>query len=201
MNVKSASDTQLCLFTQQSTETPKLLKGHRRRTAGEQMGGSPKASTTASGKGNQPAGGDPESNRGCPGPMTSRGETNTLDTEPGQGPVSTKVQSSWGNGRSRAQWEKNLTCFEVILQANRHAQVPASLSTTRATQLQTVAHQDTLGTPDTLHRRNVTQRCATQKLAGTTASAPCGSPCGPTPSGRVVDVTPVHSCRSSGLAV
>ena len=93
----------------------------------------------------QPAGGDPESNRGCPGPMTSRGETHTLDIEPGQGPVSTKVQSSWSNGRSRAQWEKNPTCFEVIKQANRHAQVPASLSTTGATQLQTLAHLDTLG--------------------------------------------------------
>ena len=39
----AANVTQLHQFTQQSTETPKLLKGHRRRTAGEQMGGSPKA--------------------------------------------------------------------------------------------------------------------------------------------------------------
>ena len=31
------------------------------------MGGSPKASATASGRGNQPAGDDPESNSGCPG--------------------------------------------------------------------------------------------------------------------------------------
>ena len=42
-------------FAQQSIETP----------------GSPKASATASGRGNQPAGGDPESNRGCPVPVTS----------------------------------------------------------------------------------------------------------------------------------
>ena len=33
-----------------------------------QMGGSPKASLTASGRGNQPVGRLPESNRGCPGP-------------------------------------------------------------------------------------------------------------------------------------
>ena len=46
-------------------------------------------------------------------PVTSRGEASTLDIKPGQGPVSTKVQSSWGNGRSRAQWVKNLTCFKV----------------------------------------------------------------------------------------
>ena len=32
------------------------------------MGGSPKAPTTASGRGNQPALGAPKSNRGCPGP-------------------------------------------------------------------------------------------------------------------------------------
>ena len=35
----SRSVTQLCLFAQQSTETPKLLKGHRRRTAGGGGGG------------------------------------------------------------------------------------------------------------------------------------------------------------------
>ena len=72
VSVTRCSDTQLCQLVQQSTETPKLLKGHRRRTAGEQMGGSPKAPTSASGRGNQPAGGDPESNHGCPGPVTSR---------------------------------------------------------------------------------------------------------------------------------
>ena len=53
---------------------PKLLKGQRRRTMEGQMGGSPKASATASGKGNQPAGGggeeggDSEINRSCSGP-------------------------------------------------------------------------------------------------------------------------------------
>ena len=69
MNVKVVSVTQWCLFAQQSTETPKLLKGHRRRTAG---GGRwvaaqklPQQHLTG---GNQPAGGDPESNRRCPGP-------------------------------------------------------------------------------------------------------------------------------------
>ena len=107
MNVKAASVTQLCLFAQQSTETPKLLKGHRRRTAGGQMGGSPKALTTTSGRGNQPAGGDPESNRSCPGPRdikrdghsqleTNVNGTSTLDVKPGQDPVSTKVQSTPG---------------------------------------------------------------------------------------------------------
>ena len=64
------------------------------------MGGSPKASTTASGRGNQPAGGDSESNRSCPGPVTSRematvnwkfSETNTLNIELGQGLVTRKV--------------------------------------------------------------------------------------------------------------
>ena len=91
---------------QQSTETPKLLKGHRRRTAVWQMGGSPKASATASGRGNQPAGGRPGVQPQLPAPVTSRGETSTLDIKPGQGPVSTKVKSSWGNGRSRAQWSR-----------------------------------------------------------------------------------------------
>ena len=69
------------------------------------MGGSPKASTTASGRGNQPAVGDPESNLSCPGPVTSRematvsgkfSETDTLDIELGQGPVTTKVLSTPG---------------------------------------------------------------------------------------------------------
>ena len=39
-----------------------------------QMGGSPKALATASGRGNQPAEGPPESNRGCPGPRNIRNE-------------------------------------------------------------------------------------------------------------------------------
>ena len=38
----------------------------------EADGWQPKSFPTASGRGNQPAGGDPESNRGCPGPLTSR---------------------------------------------------------------------------------------------------------------------------------
>ena len=98
--------TQLCHLAQQSNETPKLLKGHRRRTAGGQMGGSPKAPTTASGRGKQHAGGNPESNRGCPGPRDiKRDGHNRLgtsvkpalsDIRPGQGPVSTKVQSTLG---------------------------------------------------------------------------------------------------------
>ena len=43
--------------------------------------------------------------------MTSRGKTavSIFDIEPGLGLVLTKVQSSWGNGCSRAQWEKNIT--------------------------------------------------------------------------------------------
>ena len=59
VSVTRCSDIQLCQLAQVSTETPKLLKGHRRRTAGGQMGGSPKALTSASGRGNKPAGGDP----------------------------------------------------------------------------------------------------------------------------------------------
>ena len=39
-----------------------------------QMGGSPKALATASGRGNQPAEGPPESNCGCPGPRNIRNE-------------------------------------------------------------------------------------------------------------------------------
>ena len=49
------------------------------------------------------AGSDPESKRGCPGPRDIKrdghkniGETSTLDIELGQGPVSTKVQSTLG---------------------------------------------------------------------------------------------------------
>ena len=60
---------------------PKAVKGNRRRTEGGQMGGSPKAPTAASGRGNQPAGGDPESNRGCPGPRDiKRDGHNRLET-------------------------------------------------------------------------------------------------------------------------
>ena len=79
------------------------------------MGGSPNAPTTASGRGNQPAGGVPESNLGCPGPRDIMRDghkrlglikTSTLDVKPGQGPVSTP---RWGDGRSRAQWKISST--------------------------------------------------------------------------------------------
>ena len=30
-----------------------------------------------------------------------------------------QVQSIWGNGRSRAQWEQNLTCFEVTFKSHQ----------------------------------------------------------------------------------
>ena len=83
------------------------------------MGGSPKASATASGRGNQPAGGREEGGETwsptavAQVPVTSRematvgwkfNETSTLDIELAQGPVTTKVQSTQG-GSSRAQWE------------------------------------------------------------------------------------------------
>ena len=47
-------------------------------------GWQPKSLPTASGRESQPAGGDPESNRGCPGPVTSR-VTGALDIESGEG--------------------------------------------------------------------------------------------------------------------
>ena len=113
---------------------PKAAQGTLKTDCGGQMGGSPKAPTTASGRGNQPAGGDTESNRSCPGPMTSRGET-TLSTsslakvqsQPRSSPDGVTVVAA-PSGR------KNLTCFEVILQADKHAEVPSLFSTTRATQ-------------------------------------------------------------------
>ena len=43
VSVTRCSDTQLCQLARQSTETPKLLKGHRRRTAGEAGGWQPKS--------------------------------------------------------------------------------------------------------------------------------------------------------------
>ena len=55
-----------------SLRDPKLLKGQRRRIMEGQMGGSPKASATASGRGNQPAGEDPESNICSPTPTPNR---------------------------------------------------------------------------------------------------------------------------------
>ena len=50
-----------------SHRDPTLLMGQRRQTMEGQMGGSPKAFATASGRGNQPAEDDPESNRSCQG--------------------------------------------------------------------------------------------------------------------------------------
>ena len=52
--------------------TQMLLKGQRRRIMERQMGGSPKALPTASGRENQPAADDLESNRGCPGLHNNR---------------------------------------------------------------------------------------------------------------------------------
>ena len=50
-----------------SHRDPTLLMGQRRQTMEGQMGGSPKAFATASGRGNQPAEDVAESNRSCPG--------------------------------------------------------------------------------------------------------------------------------------
>ena len=47
---------------------PKAAQRTSKTECGEQVGGNPKASTTASGSGNQFIGGDLESNRSCPGP-------------------------------------------------------------------------------------------------------------------------------------
>ena len=80
MNVKAVSVTQWCFFTQQSIETPKLSRDIADGLRGAD-GWQPKAPTTASGRGNQPAGGDPESNRGCPGPRDiKRDGHNRLET-------------------------------------------------------------------------------------------------------------------------
>ena len=49
---------------------PKAAQGTSKTDHGGQMGGSPKAPPSASGRGNQPAGGDTESNRGCPSPVS-----------------------------------------------------------------------------------------------------------------------------------
>ena len=82
------------------------------------MAGSPKASATASGRGNQPAGDDPESNRGCPGhndimreiagslkPALSMSSRARVQSQP-------RSRPRWGNGRSRAQW--NFQTMSVI---------------------------------------------------------------------------------------
>ena len=99
-----ASVTQLCQLAQQFTETPKLLKGHRNGLWGTDRW-QPKSPTTASGRRNQPAGSNPKSNHSCSGPRHFKrdgyrgkefGETSSLDIGPGQGPVSTKTQSTLG---------------------------------------------------------------------------------------------------------
>ena len=55
----------------QSTR-PKAAQGSAKTDYGGADGWQPKSPLTASGRGNQPAEGLPESNRGCPGPVTSR---------------------------------------------------------------------------------------------------------------------------------
>ena len=46
--------------------------------------------------------------------------------------AATKVQSHWGNGHRRAQWEKNLTCLRIDI-------TRSGILTTGATHLQTLA--------------------------------------------------------------
>ena len=100
---RSSSTVTAWQLAQQSTETPKLLKGHRRRTAGGQMGGSPKApqqhlagETSLLGESRSPTAvaRAPETSR----EMATNGwdyvETSILDVGPGQSPVSTKVPST-----------------------------------------------------------------------------------------------------------
>ena len=98
-------------FAQQSIETPSCSRDNKDGLWRGQMSGSPKASATASGRGNQPAGRSPESNRGCPGPSDIMRET-ARTLKPALSMSSrAKVRSQprsrprWGNGRSRAQWK------------------------------------------------------------------------------------------------
>ena len=95
---RSPSTVTACQLAQQSNETPSCSRDIEDGLWGEQMGGSPKASTTASGRGNQPAGSDPESNRGCPGPHDiKRDGHNQLET-----PVKTALSiSSWAKVQSQ----------------------------------------------------------------------------------------------------
>ena len=96
-------------FQQQSTR-PKAAQGSTKTDFGGADGWQPKSPSTASGRGNQPAGGLPESNRSCPGPNDIMREiAGTL--KPALSMSSrAKVQSQprsrprWGNSRSRAQW-------------------------------------------------------------------------------------------------
>ena len=78
-------------------------------------GWQPRSPTTASGRGNQPAGGNLESNPGCPGPRDiKRDGHNWLGTSvkpalsiSDRAKVQSQPRSSprWCNGRSRAQWK------------------------------------------------------------------------------------------------
>ena len=63
---RSPTTVTACHFAH-SPFRPKDAQGTTRLSMEGQMGGSPKASPTASGRGNQPAGEDPESNSCCPG--------------------------------------------------------------------------------------------------------------------------------------
>ena len=96
---------------------PKLLKGHRRRTAGAD-GWQPKSPRNSIWQGKPACWGLPESNHSCPGPNDIMREiAGTL--KPALSISSrAKVQSQprsrprWGNGRSRAQW--NFQTMSVI---------------------------------------------------------------------------------------
>ena len=89
-------------------------------TACQRDGWQPKSPRTASGRGNQSAGGLRESNRSCPGPNDIMRETadqiqhSRCQAGPrfsiNQGPV-----PRWCNGRSRAQWKFQIT--RVLLPA------------------------------------------------------------------------------------
>ena len=106
-----------CAYSLNSLPRPPSCQGTSETDCGGQMGGSPKAPTTASGRGNQPAGGDPESNRGCPGFRDiKRDGHNRLETSvkpalsiSSRARVQSQPRSSprRGNGRSRAQWERS----------------------------------------------------------------------------------------------
>ena len=63
---RSPTTVTACQFAH-SPSRPKAAQRTTRLSMKGQMGGSPQASATASGRGNQPAGDDPESNSGCPG--------------------------------------------------------------------------------------------------------------------------------------
>ena len=68
MNVKAQVSQKRCLFAQQSTESPKLLKGHRRRTAVGIWVAAQKSPHNSIWQGKPACWCDPESNRSSPGP-------------------------------------------------------------------------------------------------------------------------------------